>query len=1164
MITISPRSLQTFAFFAILSVAPMAQAQELPQDLIGISAADALALNVGRLYRFSSYLPGSPPLPPAILLADPTLGEGSGSTTNLFYSPSFAAIFWDDRETVVLEMASQAAMNRVSLTSQEDEQRQELGAQGPYATTDFYLYPISLASNLFNAVLYGTTNGSNYLITSTEALDPATNSVWLVEGTLQGGADDGTQFALGIGLRTNNLFISAQACDDACAATNLPLAWQLYYFGVTGVDPTADYDNDGVNNLAEFLGGTDPNKIVFAPRFANYHINSTTASGTFTIYRGVPSQMAILVNSDDFSAAQWQPYTPNFTVALGATDGVYNVWIGLGGLSTNSQQSWSWTRLTRDLHPPDIVITSPASNVTAQPLIDLRGYSPEPLLNLSYDVANDAGLQTNRRGAVTDQCFDQNTHEFSTNSFLCWDIKLTNGVNTITLRATDLAGNVSTNVFTYTLDLALGTNPPALSLYWPQDGEIVSGSVFTVRGQLDDPTATLAAQITDTAGNTTVVKGLVERNGLVWVENLPLASGTNTVTLTMTNAAGYSSTTNFTVVHSDDVNLTIDDVPPDQLSTRVVTVTGTIDSADYAVWVNGVAATNMIDMQDGTWFWEADGVFLNSGGTATIQAVAIPNSVNGGQGTGMETPVDNAVPGNPQAPSRRAAEKNPEQQFLADTKEYHYSLDDTWEADCWDGQWETAYFATHSDYTNLVKFTPPPLPANGLLLRTAYSEGESTAFDGYDAPFTSSWSTAERDYYFPKANPPWWAAVTLASSPPPTVSSNSTAAGPPPAPWKVWGEHTPYKAFPGWGVVTGALNHTERVVVKLRTGGKRLSDRQSFFSFQGSATNFPALITTSWSLFLLYAVSVWTTEPVVPEAVQVLGKPLIGLGMDWPYGLTYKTLPDNQEFDITPTVPCDRYTFGLQVLKHTLVLTNHCPVNGNGERTDVGVGEETGLSFAAPLILNDYWQNTWSTTAGSVSPTNGNATWFTAPSNASPATVTATVGDEKLDVSFSVYEPSGYAYAQVTGVGCYPSSPANAQAGMNLRVVIGPTNVSFYRVTIMEVGMPATNKFGYFSDAVNGAPSHVGHGAGVPITLGCDNSWIDQAWGGVYLPPWSGNGWSGGSFTWPIPAVWWIGPTNPMSGWQQDFSLGADGTVTVTKFGHSVTRHANQSCGTAQ
>jgi len=71
-----------------------------------------------------------------------------------------------------------------------------------------------------------------------------------------------------------------------------------------------------------------------------------------------------------------------------------------------------------------------------------------------------------------------------------------------------MANNVSTNTFTYTFDLAYGTNPPLLSLYWPQDGEIVSGSQFTLRGQLDDPTATVAAQITDAVGNTTAVKGL--------------------------------------------------------------------------------------------------------------------------------------------------------------------------------------------------------------------------------------------------------------------------------------------------------------------------------------------------------------------------------------------------------------------------------------------------------------------------------------------------------------------------------------------------------------------------------------------------------------------------------------------------------------------------------
>jgi hypothetical protein len=38
----------------------------------------------------------------------------------------------------------------------------------------------------------------------------------------------------------------------------LPEAWQLQYFGQTGVDPNADADGDGLSNLAEYKAGTNP------------------------------------------------------------------------------------------------------------------------------------------------------------------------------------------------------------------------------------------------------------------------------------------------------------------------------------------------------------------------------------------------------------------------------------------------------------------------------------------------------------------------------------------------------------------------------------------------------------------------------------------------------------------------------------------------------------------------------------------------------------------------------------------------------------------------------------------------------------------------------------------------------------------------------------------
>ena len=50
--------------------------------------------------------------------------------------------------------------------------------------------------------------------------------------------------------------------------------------------------------------------------------------------------------------------------------------------------------------------------------------------------------------------------------------RLTNGLNTITLHATDMAGNVTVTNFSLTLDYSSRTNPPLVNLYWPQNGTL--------------------------------------------------------------------------------------------------------------------------------------------------------------------------------------------------------------------------------------------------------------------------------------------------------------------------------------------------------------------------------------------------------------------------------------------------------------------------------------------------------------------------------------------------------------------------------------------------------------------------------------------------------------------------------------------------------------------
>ena len=111
--------------------------------------------------------------------------------------------------------------------------------------------------------------------------------------------------------------------------------------------------------------------------------------------------------------------------------------------------------------------------------------------------------------------------------------------------------------------------------------------------------------------------GLVERTGKFWVDNIPLAGGTNMVALTITDAAGNSSSTNISVVQSA-LLLTMNPVTPaSQLWQPTVNVSGTISDPSYAVWVNGVKASN-----PGNGTWTATNVPVTQGGAAVFQMTA--------------------------------------------------------------------------------------------------------------------------------------------------------------------------------------------------------------------------------------------------------------------------------------------------------------------------------------------------------------------------------------------------------------------------------------------------------------------------------------------------------------------------------------------------------------
>jgi len=759
-----------------------------------------------------------------------------------------------------------------------------------YPDGSLWVEPVSVASNLFNAVLHGAISGSNYLIISTGELKPPTNSTWQVEGSLQGSTNDPTPFTLGIATRTNNLFIRAQVCDPSCASTALPLAWQLNYFGVTGVDPSSDLDGDNVNNLQEYQGGTDPNKIVFRTSLANDHVNTDSVSVSIEVDGGIPVQMAVLVNSTNFATTNWIAYSPTYSAALPTTDGKYEVWVGLRGFATDSQQTWNLSVVTRDTHPPTVVIISPAPGITSYPIIQVQGYSPEPLASLSCDLSNALGLATNQTALLLDQHYDTTTGEFTTNYFQVFDLQLTNGLNSITLHATDLAGNETVTNFNYTLDYTGKTNP-VVQIAWPQDGMAVSGSEFTLYGFVDDPTVTVLAFTTDTDGNTNMLAGEVERTGRFWVDDLPLNAGSTPVSMLISNAVGLASVTNLNVIQST-IGLAMDAVADDsQLWQPTVGLVGTISDPNATVTVNGKTAVNN---GDGT--WGASDVPTTAGGVAIFQMSA-------------------SVPGSPTANALSGPNK-PARVYVAEDHLYNnsYGYDANvvyYDAPCHvSHQWLAYHYDVYDAATH-----PGVISDGGATM-------EYRAINGYFA-------SDDFQFSYPDIGQ---AGTSIWLNPPDPIYQDLTTNTLPARPtyWRHVAEGWELRAasfFIGNGMWPGTATQFNIMgadtVVHLQTGGRNGSTRQNLFCLSGSATaRTNSIVPFFEPLPDPDQMPGAPDKPVPPEQIEMAGGALGNDGNRW------VLLPDGQDLPITPRVKGNQfYTFTATAQKYTLhIVANGTPL----------------------------------------------------------------------------------------------------------------------------------------------------------------------------------------------------------------------------------------------
>lgn len=165
-----------------------------------------------------------------------------------------------------------------------------------------------------------------------------------------------------------------------------------------------------------------------------------------------------------------------------------------------------------------------------------------------------------------------------------------------------------------------------------------------------------------------------------------------------------------------------------------------------------------------------------------------------------------------------------------------------------------------------------------------------------------------------------------------------------------------------------------------------------------------------------------------------------------PYGTVWASLPVHTEVPVTPHVSASGYHFGnFQVSAYKLVSQCVATTPANQARTNIGVGEQVNLNFS-PTLSVPYSNVVWTTTAGSLTSTQGNSTQLIAPSRATTVTVTAKVFGKPMTKTFKVIEPSGVVMV-TNGLKHTVNRP---DIGMHTLIYLKPDSVNFGAVWCQE------------------------------------------------------------------------------------------------------------------
>jgi len=302
--------------------------------------------------------------------------------------------------------------------------------------------------------------------------------------------------------------------------------------------------------------------------------------------------------------------------------GSYNVTIFVtDGLSTASA-AFTWT------------IQNGSSSDTTAPTLSITSHTPGQTVTTSSitlaGTATDSGagnsgitsVTVNGGAATGGTATGSNTANWSRS------VTLSAGANTLTVVATDGAGNARTSTISITSSVP-DTTTPNLTITTPTSGQMVSASSITVSGTASDSGRGGSGITSVTVNGTAAVGGTASGNGTAnWSSPVALAAGANTITVIATDGAGNNRQSQVTVNRDSSAPaLSITSHTSGQtVTTSSITVAGTASDAATggngitSVTVNGSTATGGTASGTGTASWSRSVSLAAGANTITVVA----------------------------------------------------------------------------------------------------------------------------------------------------------------------------------------------------------------------------------------------------------------------------------------------------------------------------------------------------------------------------------------------------------------------------------------------------------------------------------------------------------------------------------------------------------------